>query len=96
MRGYFIELGVSGRLRLSGGVRSTDGFAEVGGKLGVGGILGSLRFRFQNPALGPFIMNDKVHRERPRSDSGRWTAAVNRLEIEKMMITLLMVLDISK
>jgi len=43
----------------------------LGGILGVGGTLGLLSLRFQNLALGPLAMNDKVHRERPRNDSGR-------------------------
>lgn len=41
------------------------------GALGVGGALVSSRFRFQNPAFGPFITKLNVQRESPRSVSGR-------------------------
>lgn len=34
------------------------------------------------------MMNDNVHLERPRSVSGSWTAAVNSLEIERIIMIL--------
>ena len=50
----------------------------------VGGALVPSRFRFQNPALGPFITNASVHLERPRKVSGRCIAVVKRVERERM------------
>jgi len=64
------------------------GWSMWGGVLGVGGTLWWLSLRFQNLALGPLVMNDKVHRERPRNDSGRWTAAVSNDETESMVTIL--------
>lgn len=65
------KIGVREGLIPVGGVLPTEALTEVGGKLGVEGVLGSRRLRFQNPALGPFIIKDNVHRESPRNDSGR-------------------------
>ena len=51
-------------------------------------MLGSRRLRLQNPALGPFITKASAHRDNPRSESGRWMAAVRRVDIDKMKATL--------
>ena len=61
----------------------------VGAVLGVGGTLGSRRFRFQNPAFGPFVTKASVQRDRPRRESGRWTAEVRRAEKDKMNMRLI-------
>lgn len=58
------------------------------GARGVGGAFVPRRFRFQNPALGPFITNANVQRERPRRVSGRWIAAVRSVDSDRMNISL--------
>jgi len=55
---------------------------------GVEGSLGSRRLRFQNPALGPFIINANVQRERPLRDSGRWVATVRSVARDNMKVNL--------
>ena len=58
------------------------------GARGVGGAFVPRRFRFQNPALGPFITNANVQRERPRRVSGRWIAAVSKEDSDRININL--------
>lgn len=56
---------------ISGGRQeSADGAAVV-----VEGLLRSCFF-FQNPAFGPFITNDRVHRDNPRKLPGLCVKAV--------------------
>lgn len=55
----------------------------VGG-MGVGGMLGSRLLRFQKPAFGPLVTNANAHRDNPRKESGRWVAAVNKTDMDKM------------
>ena len=62
--------------------------AGVVGRLGVGGTLGSRRWRFQNPAFGPFVTKASVQRERPRRVSGRCVAAVSRVAIDRINASL--------
>lgn len=56
--------------------------------LGVGGMLGSSLFRFQNPAFGPFVTKANVHRDNPRSESGRWIPAVRSAEMDRTKASL--------
>lgn len=61
---------------------------SAGGRVGVDGVLELCRFRFQKPAFGPFMIKERVQRDRPRSVSGRWMAAPMRVENESMKVSL--------
>jgi len=60
----------------------------VGGMEGVGGMLGSRLLRFQKPAFGPLVTKDNVQRDNPRNESGRWMAAVNNTDMDRMKAML--------
>jgi hypothetical protein len=84
MRGKF----ASGELGILVGISSVGTFVSGWGQWDVVEVPRSLGLRFQKLILGPFMMNDNVHLERPRSVSGSWTAAVNSLEIERIIMIL--------
>ena len=55
---------------------------------GVGGMLGSRLLRFQKPVFGPLVTNANVQHDNPRKESGRWVAAVNNTDKDKMKMML--------
>lgn len=51
------------------GTSAIEGVCERG--VGTIGVWAKILRRFQKPAFGPLMTNARVHRERPRRESGR-------------------------